>query len=120
MTLLELLVKELPKHGGCPEMTDQIHQDHDGDIYLWKNNACRFAFNLNDIADNHRPYAVGESEANMVTRTQYQSALAAAQKVEWDGVGLPPVGCECEWHDANADLLALLNMVISLDVALIS
>lgn len=35
-----------------------------------------------------------ENETNIDKK--YQSALAALQKVEWDGVGLPPIGCACE------------------------
>lgn len=114
MKLIDLLVRELPKRGGWPEMTDQIHQDHDGDIYLWRNNACRLAFNLNDIADNHRPYAVSESKANMVTRDQYQSTLAAPHKVEWDGAGLPPVGVEFEYgtHRTKAKCMGIGHHMI--------
>ncbi|MCK7258040.1 hypothetical protein L8O18_06115 [Enterobacter asburiae] len=33
-----------------------------------------------------------------VTREQYEAALAAS-KPEWNGEGLPPVGCECEVVD---------------------
>lgn len=33
----------------------------------------------------------------VVTREQYEAALAAS-KQEWDGEGLPPVGCECEYE----------------------
>lgn len=32
---------------------------------------------------------------DIVTREQYEAAIAAG-KPEWDGDGLPPVGCECE------------------------
>ncbi|EPL4525461.1 hypothetical protein QCK34_002820 [Enterobacter asburiae] len=34
------------------------------------------------------------TSAEVVTRQQYEAALAAS-KQEWDGEGLPPVGCEC-------------------------
>ena len=36
-------------------------------------------------------------EHECVTREQYEAALAAS-KTEWDGEGLPPVGCECEYE----------------------
>lgn len=45
-----------------------------------------------------------DSTESIVTRSQYESALAASQKPAWSGEGLPPVGCECEcqfldaWH----------------------
>lgn len=35
---------------------------------------------------------------SIVTKEQYTSAVASASHVEWDGVGLPPVGCECECY----------------------
>lgn len=35
------------------------------------------------------------SSSELVTREKYDAALAAS-KTEWDGEGLPPVGCECE------------------------
>lgn len=35
------------------------------------------------------------TSAEVVTSQQYEAALAAS-KPEWDGEGLPPVGCECE------------------------
>ncbi|WP_432467059.1 hypothetical protein [Enterobacter roggenkampii] len=35
-----------------------------------------------------------------VTREQYEAALEAS-KPEWDGEGLPPVGCECEYKDTG-------------------
>lgn len=34
---------------------------------------------------------------DIVTREQYEAALAAS-KTEWDGNGLPPIGCECQYE----------------------
>lgn len=34
--------------------------------------------------------------ADVVTKQQYESALAASQKPAWNGEGLPPSGVECE------------------------
>ncbi|MBJ9865575.1 hypothetical protein, partial [Citrobacter amalonaticus] len=34
---------------------------------------------------------------DIVTREQYEAALAAS-KTEWNGEGLPPVGCECQYE----------------------
>lgn len=31
--------------------------------------------------------------------------------VEWNGVGLPPVGCECEWQDRNTKQWAKVSIV---------
>ena len=33
----------------------------------------------------------------IVTYWQYKAALAEHQKPAWNGVGVPPVGCECEY-----------------------
>ncbi|QPJ99325.1 hypothetical protein IDM36_15545 [Enterobacter mori] len=38
--------------------------------------------------------------SELVTRESYEAALAAS-KQEWDGEGLPPVGCECEHHSPS-------------------
>lgn len=95
MKLIDLLVQELPKRGGWPESADRIHQDHDGEIYAWTASSCVLRFRSGIIADNCRPYGLDESIENMVTRDQYEKALAASQKQAWDGEGLPPVGCEC-------------------------
>lgn len=97
MKLIDLLVQELPKRGGWPDCVDSIHQDHDGEIYAWTGSSCKLLFRTGIIADNCRPYGLDESIENMVTRNQYKSALALLQKPEWNGEGLPPVGCECEY-----------------------
>lgn len=101
MKLIELLVQKL---GGWP--IDKKHhafiaQDNDGDLWAfpsapsmnsgrgdWEVNSgdgC-YLFNL-EVADDNK-------EA-VITRKQYEAALVAS-KTEWDGEGLPPVGCECE------------------------
>lgn len=101
MKLIDLLVQELPKRGGWPEGVDSIHQDHDGEIYAWTGSSCKLLFRTGIIADNCRPYGLYESIENMVTRNQYKSALALSQKPAWNGKGVPPVGCECEYLDNN-------------------
>ena len=101
MKFIDLLVKELPKRGGWPEGVVKIHQDHDGEIYAWTGQSCKLWFKVDIIADNCRPYGLNESIENMVTRKQYEFALAASQKPAWNGEGLPPAGCECEYLDNN-------------------
>lgn len=44
---------------------------------------------------------------------KYEAALAASQKPAWNGEGLPPVGCECEWRDANVGWLPVTIKYIS-------
>jgi hypothetical protein len=55
-----------------------------------------FLTSLNSQIEFDKESNVGIS----VSREAYESALAAS-KTEWDGDGLPPVGCECEWQDKN-------------------
>ena len=101
MKLIDLLVQELPKRGGWPDCVDSIYQDHDGGIYAWPGSSCKLLFRTGIIADNCRPYGLDVSIENMVTRNQYKSAIALSQKPAWNGEGLPPVGCECEYLDSN-------------------
>ncbi|EOI5740743.1 hypothetical protein ACMS02_001434 [Cronobacter turicensis] len=101
MKLIDLLVQELPKRGGWPGSASYAAQDWDGGAYFYSvkpyltakgrvwdsNEAYEECFMLDGASD----YATA-----IVTREQYEAALAAAQQPVWDGEGLPPVGCECE------------------------
>ncbi len=99
MKLIDILVQELPKHGGWPEGAVEC---------------CRFVDEANiDFYDasGNWPIDCGEKygaialkavrkktipcECEKVTFEQYESALAVSQS-QWNGEGLPPVGCECE------------------------
>ena len=89
MTLLELLVKELPSRGGWPDGVERLEQYPDGSLFDGPNYQSNFKFQrVDDFGDDE------------VTREQYESALAAS-KPEWNGEGLPPVGCECEFFDCE-------------------
>ena len=105
MKLIDLLVQELPKRGGWPEGVSRIHQDYDGEIYAWTGQSCEFLFKVDIIADNCRPYGLDESIENMVTRKQYEFALAASQNPAWNGEGLPPVGMHCKIVDPDGVLM---------------
>lgn len=99
MTLLELLVQELPKRGGWPDGAIKMSQDYDGEVWCWRGHdygKVNSFDRLVEIADNHRKQGKDEDSGCFVTRKQYEAALAAS-KPEWDGEGLPPVGCECEF-----------------------
>lgn len=80
MTLLELLVKELPFRGGWPDGVERLEQYPDGALFDGPNYQSNFKFQRADD--------FGDDE---VTREQYEAALVAS-KPEWDGEGLPPVG----------------------------
>ena len=118
MKLIDLLVQELPKRGGWPDGAESVVQDaDDSEFYFFtggpvkndgkswwfvdsdnRNDNSKWIFfeGKNDIADN--------CNSAIVTRAQYESALAESQKPAWNGEGVPPVGCECEcqfldaWH----------------------
>lgn len=100
MKLIDILVQELPKHGGWPEGAVEC---------------CSFVDEANiDFYDasGNWPIDCGEKygaialkavrkktipcECEKVTREQYESAISATQQPVWNGEGLPPVGCECE------------------------
>lgn len=112
MKLIDMLVQELPKRGGWPEGAESVVQDaDDSEFYFFtggpvinggkswrfvdsdsRNDNSKWIFfeGKNDIAD--------DCSSAIVTRAQYESALAASQKPAWNGEGLPPVGCECEYQ----------------------
>ncbi len=105
MKLIDLLIQELPKRGGWPDGVCRMHQDHDGEIYAWTDASCKLLFKIGIIADDCRQYGLDESIENMVTRNQYESALAESQKPAWNGEGLPPVGMHCEIVDPDGVLM---------------
>lgn len=107
MTLLELLVEELPGRGGWPNRGILAVQDVDKWICFstlpeveinggewgngeWGNNGGEWV----SCIKNCEHLAEDYSKA-IITREQYEAALAAS-KPEWDGEGLPPVGTEAE------------------------
>lgn len=87
MKLIDILVQELPDLGGWPIGADGLYQNAKG--HLIGVQGCIISpvdMELGIVAEDlHRS----------VTREQYESALAAS-KPEWDGEGLPPVGCNVE------------------------
>lgn len=111
MKLIDLLVQELPKRGGWPEGAESVVQDaDDSEFYFFtggpvknggkswwlvdsdnRNDNSKWIFfeGKNDIAD--------DCNSAIVTRDQYESALSASKKPAWNGEGVPPAGCECEF-----------------------
>lgn len=103
MTLLELLRQELPKRGGWPEGIRYITQDNGFSAYkgticgynslpkfngkIWSSDElCQHPIQLMKTDD-----IVSDHATAIVTREQYDAA-------GWDGTGLPPVGCKCEYQ----------------------
>lgn len=114
MKLIDLLVQELPKRGGWPEGAEIAVQDADsqicfsshGDVYA---NKCQTDWYGGDWGDGDwsNPFIntiADDRHECIVSRKQYESALAASQNPTWNGEGVPPVGCGCEcqfldaWH----------------------
>lgn len=91
MKLIDLLVKELPKRGGWPKCAVKIHQDHDGETWAWLNHgSIERLFTLDQVATNARKFDQDETCENMVTRDQYEAALAASEGwIEWAGGECP-------------------------------
>ena len=100
MTLLELLVKELPKRGGWPYGAVRAYQSEvDGEVYFFNKNDEYTEENNGD----DKWYFVSTTTRgvhNGITREQFEAAIAAQQPV-WDGKGFPPVGEECEIQFIN-------------------
>ena len=118
MKLIDLLVKELPKRGGWPQNVTHIRQDYDRELMFYGRGRAMTGIFLDELAIDHRK--CGRAGAK-ITSDQYQSALAASQKVEWSGDGLPPVGTECEYCDKNTSEWMVVNVTyLSSDVIVIS
>lgn len=85
MTLLDILVRELPKRGGWPDGVRTLEQYGSGFVYDSRTSyTSEFPLEIADFWST-----------SLVTREQYEEALAASKPV-WNGKGLPPVGLNCE------------------------
>lgn len=105
MKLIDLLVQELPKRGGWPEGVVHAWCDRDGEI-RFRNGRCKpdfYPLSKVDVEDRIPSSDYEDDVAYIVTREQYEAAIAASEQVEWDGEGLPPVGCECEFKWDGGD-----------------
>ena len=105
MKLLDLLVKELPKRGGWPEYVAAMAQDANGAVQNYRGTGdiridSQHAFGTSRIIGS---YSIAEDEVRaatdrltaIITRAQYESALAASEGwIEWGG-GECPVGSSC-------------------------
>lgn len=90
MKLIDILVERLPDIGGWPIDSD--------DARTLISSLPGVSWGLNGGG-----YYAFRGPNDSITYQQYEAALAAS-KTEWDGEGLPPVGCECEWQDKNTKL----------------
>lgn len=116
MKLIDLLVQELPKRGGWPEGVSEIGQDYDGELMFYGRGNVRTGIYLTLSSDHRNIY---RHDGDKVTKDRYESALAASQKTAWNGEGLPPVGCECEWRDLHVGWLPVKIKYISEQIVVI-
>lgn len=104
MTLLEILVRELPKHGGWPDGAVFVAQEEGGELWSFTSKPQK---DCDDewMDESHGGYhtkvgklrEASDHDISTITREQYEAALAEAGP-EWNGEGLPPVGCECQYR----------------------
>lgn len=107
MKLIDMLAQELPKRGGWPVGAEIAVQDADsqicfsshGDVYANKSQTDWYGGDWGD-GDWSNPFIdtiADDRHECIVTRDQYESALASSQKPAWNGEGLPPVGAKVEF-----------------------
>ena len=105
MKLIDVLVKELPQRGGWPEYVAAMAQDADGAVQNYRGTDdiridSQHASGTSRIIGS---YSIAEDEVRaatdrltaIITRAQYESALAASEGwIEWNG-GECPVNDDC-------------------------
>lgn len=103
MKLIDLLVQELPKRGGWPEGAIECCRHYGTnsiDFYdetgNWDDD-CYLKYGKDFAKDCIYEETSGSHRLQSISRSEYESALAASQKPAWNGEGVPPVGCECEY-----------------------
>ena len=104
MKLIDLLVQELQKRGGWPDGAICVVQDDDSQLCFSSHSNIMFKscswLNGGWCGGWNNPFVevlADDYKETIVTREQYEAALAAAQQPVWNGKGLPPVGVECEY-----------------------
>ena len=108
MKLIDILVQELPKRGGWIKGHYQCAQDKNGEVCFYTKGKIHLVrYGMWSIPGDSEATHDGESRVvtsladdyaeTIVTRDEYEAALADS-KPKWDGEGLPPVGCECEYE----------------------
>lgn len=102
MKLIDMLVKELPKRGGWPEGAIECCRHYETksiDFYdetgNWDDD-CYLKYGKDFAKDCIYEETSESHHLQSISRSEYESALAASQKPAWNGVGLPPSGVECE------------------------
>lgn len=90
MTLLELLVKELPKLGGWPGDRTVASNGINGTVVFHSKGRAPFVM-----------AGLNFSGTGCVSFEEYEAALAASKPSEWNGEGLPEKGDLCIYRDKD-------------------
>lgn len=107
MKIIDLLVQELPKRGGWPDGAEYANVTGFGGEkilvdFIFPDGYCKLDYSIGIIAC-HLVDAGADVDYHMIRRDSYESALAASKNPVWNGEGLPPVGCECEYLNSNGE-----------------
>lgn len=95
--LLARLVSDLPKMGGWPDWAVECILHRGSCKAMFYDDGGRFSGHTSFPDIRFEEEALVE---RIVYREMYEAALAAS-KPEWNGDGMPPVGCECEYKDTG-------------------
>ena len=117
MKLIDLLVKELPQRGGWPEVALNATQDKDGQVCFSAGAVPEFGYAAWEGGDwcGNEFYTTRASDYDtaIITREQYESALAASKDVvghdgwiQWAGGECPVdsdaiVEVKFQWHNQH-------------------
>lgn len=124
MKLIDLLVKELPKLGGWPDGAEYARVSHFGVgkilvDFRFPDAYGELSYCIGVIARNLIDTGT-DVDYHMIRRDSYESALSASKKPTWNGEGLPPVGCECEYLDNNGEWYPVTIKYASAQLVVIS
>lgn len=94
MKLIDLLVKELPKRGGWPEGALNATQDKDGEVCFSSGAVPEFGYAAWECGDwcgnKFHTIRATDYDTAIITRAQYEAALAASEGwIEWNGGKCP-------------------------------
>ena len=118
MKLIDLLVQELPKRGGWPDGAVECCRHYGAnsiDFYdetgNWDDD-CYLKYGKDFAKGCIYEKTSGSHRLQSISRSEYESALAASQKPAWSDEGLPTVGCECEFisNDTSWGVVRVIGM----------
>ena len=120
MTLLELLRRELPKRGGWPEGADYCVQ-HAHDLgFCWvifnKGTISSASADAEGMWDMDWNFSRDRDFCADELASDHATAIVTREQYGWDGVSLPPVGCDVEYN-CYPDGWVIINIVARIEGA---